>query len=121
MRSESTDADLLQRFRSFALQKPGVTESLACKGTVIQSASFKVKGNSCRVTIQRGCEAGVQIEFAGLAALIAAFSCVDDLADCENLMIPEYLGRQVGYFLSSNHPKGTEGQASREARRLRHS
>jgi hypothetical protein len=33
---------VLQSLRAFALGKASVTESLACKGTVIQNASFKV-------------------------------------------------------------------------------
>ncbi|KIW63759.1 hypothetical protein PV04_08737 [Phialophora macrospora] len=68
--------------------------------------SFKLKGNSCIATMRQGFNAAVHIELTGLAVLLAAFSCVDNLIDHANLMIPESLGRQVGFALSPNHPGG---------------
>jgi hypothetical protein len=42
----TTNASALERLRAHALRHAGVEESVACKGTVIQSATFKVRGKA---------------------------------------------------------------------------
>ena len=46
MKSSPQAGKLFEAFRKAALGHAGVEESLACKGTAIESASFKVRGKS---------------------------------------------------------------------------
>jgi hypothetical protein len=115
-RSPFCDWDKVQNVLGYFFKKPPMSreEAFQCipqldiptLGIPGFKLSFKVKGNSCMVTIRQGCNPAVHIELAGLAVLLAAFSCVDNLTGCANLMIPEYLSQQVGFSLSPKHPGG---------------